>query len=215
MRKRLAPALTALAVVIAVRSDPSYGSDTAVSGKKLLIRAVSSGNKLVFKSQTTAVDTATPGGTGDPTCWGAGGGGGAIRVNGGSGNDFTVALPCGGWIASASPEFNDPEYGTDYEYRDPTQATCTVVRMRHGVSLLAICRGPQVAYTLGAPQGNIDVTIRTGSIPQRDCATFGLPPTHIVKDGSRGIYLAKDAPHPDVPCTSSPSGAFLGAATFY
>ena len=50
-------------------------------------------------------------------------------------------------------------------------------------------------YTLGAPQGNIDVTLRLGSLPVRNCATFGPPPTKVVHDGSNGKkYQAKHAP---------------------
>jgi hypothetical protein len=90
-----------------------------------------------------------------------------------------------------------------YKYTDPTQTTCTLVMIKHAQFLKAICKGPQVAYTLGAPQGDIDVTLRTGSLPNRLCARFGPPPTRVLKDGSDGkTYLAKDAPEAPSPCPS-------------
>jgi hypothetical protein len=62
---------------------------------------------------------------------------------------------------------------------------------------------------LGTAQGNIDVTLRLGSTPSRNCATFGPPPTRVIRDGSDGrIYRAQGAPRP-ASCTASPSGAFV------
>jgi hypothetical protein len=76
------------------------------------------------------------------------------------------------------------------------------VKVKHGHSLKVICRGPQVAYLLGAPQGDIDVTLRLGTLPVLNCATFGPDPTEVLSDGSNGNkYLAHDAPAPAA-CTS-------------
>jgi hypothetical protein len=76
------------------------------------------------------------------------------------------------------------------------------VTVKHGKALKVICRGPHVAYLLGAPQGDIDVTLRLGTLPVLNCATFGPDPTEIVRDGSNGrTYVALGAPAPDS-CTS-------------
>lgn len=194
------------------RPDTAPALDIGVRGIGLSIRTTTTGAKLLFKSTGHDISTGTIWTSGDPRCvavFGSGAGG-ILRVNGGPGNDFTIALPCEGWTARESPIFNDIHYAADYDYRDPTGATCTQVSMRHGKSIKVVCKGPQVAYTLGAPQGNIDITIRTGALPERSCARFGPPPTVVTRDGSRGQYRARNAPGPRNPeCPSSPSGAFI------
>lgn len=171
-----------------------------VDGSLLSIAATSSGTTLTFQSKDNAVDSGNFGSTGDPRCEASGGGGGALRVNGGVGNDFTIVLPCQGWRTTNGSEAS--VYNTDYVYKDGSGATCSKVTVRHGRAIYARCRGAQVAYTLGAAQGNIDVTLRLGSLPVRNCATFGPPPTVIKRDGSDGKkYLAKRAPDP-ADCTS-------------
>jgi hypothetical protein len=178
----------------------AHAANELITGKKLLIKNSGGGNKVVYLSKDTSITTAAAAGTGDPRCSGAGGGGGALRVRG-QGGDFTITLPCADWSA------NGPE--TLYKFHDSTQATCTIVQVKNGTLVKAICKGAQVAYTLGTAQGNVDVTVRTGSAPQRYCATFGPPPTQVVKDGSDGkTYLAKSSPAPGS-CAASPSGAFL------
>ncbi len=159
------------------------------------------GHGLTFKVKDTTVDSGNFGSTGDPRCDAAGGGGASIRVNGASGNEFTITLPCQGWRSpngSASSVFN-----TDYIYRDRSGASCSKVVVKHGHFIQVRCRSPHVTYPLlGGPQGNIDVTLRLGSDPVRNCATFGPPPTKVVHDGSNGKqYLAKHAPAP-ASCTS-------------
>lgn len=65
-----------------------------------------------------------------------------------------------------------------------------------------LCNGPQVAYALDTVQGDIDVTLRLGTLPVLDCATFGPEPTDVLQDGSNGrIYAARNAPEP-ASCTS-------------
>jgi hypothetical protein len=166
-------------------------------------------NKIVFKSKDSLIDSGNLGSVGDPRCEADGGGGGALRINGGPGNDLTIALPCAGWVATNGGV--GAVFNTDYRYKDPGGTTCSRVVVKHGRLLRVLCKGAQVAYVLGTAQGDIDVTLRMGSVPVRDCATFGPPPTDVVRDGSDGRrYRAKDAPRPDA-CTSSPSGAFVDA----
>ncbi len=170
-----------------------------VEGLELAI-APYPGSGLTFKVKDDLVDSGNFSSTGDPRCEAVGGGGGSITVNGGSGNEFTINLPCEGWRSpNGSPT---SMFNTDYTYRDRSGATCSKVMVKHGHTIGVRCRGPHVVYTLGAPQGNIDVTLRLGSLPVRNCATFGPPPTKVVHDGSNGKkYQAKHAPAP-ADCTT-------------
>jgi hypothetical protein len=69
--------------------------------------------------------------------------------------------------------------------------------IREGRKLKAVCKGPQVAYALGAPQGDVHVTLSTGDPTShaKSCASFGpLTAAAIVRDGSDGVtYKALDA----------------------
>jgi hypothetical protein len=174
---------------------PGSGTAFPISGKKLMIKVSPTGaNILTVRSIDDLVDSGNLGSTGDPTCGAAGGGGGFIQVDGGGGNAFTIALPCEGWKGTGGP---GDTYNIDYFYKDPSGATCRNVRVKHGHYLKAICRGPQVAYTLGTPQGDVAVTLGLGSLPLLNCATFGPPPTEVTHDGTDGKkYQAKNAPRP-------------------
>jgi len=181
----------------------SVGAEAGpIEGTSLTIKNSPSGsNMVIFKSiKDLSVDSGNFGSNGDPLCSGLGGGGGSLRINGGGANDFTIDLPCPGWTTSnGSPE---NVYNTDYSYKDTSDATCRRVIVKHGHSVKAICRGPQVAYVLGAAQGNIDVTLRLGTLPVLDCATLGPAPTEVLRDGSDGRrYLARNSPDP-ASCTS-------------
>ena len=184
------------------------GTAATVSGKRLRITVSTVGkSKIYFASKDISVDSGNLGSTGDPRCAADGGGGGALRLNDHAGNDLTIPLPCAGWTnTNGGP---GDVYNTDYRYRDPTKATCSRVVVKHGRTIKLLCQGPQVVWTLGMPEGDIDVTLRLGSLPIRNCATFGPPPTQVIRDGSDGrTYRAKNAEDPPA-CTSSPSGAFL------
>jgi hypothetical protein len=173
-------------------------ADSLLPGLELSIKLPK--QDLSFKVVDKLIDTGTFGSTGDPRCEAAGGGGASLRVNGGPGNDITIELPCAGWRSpngSATNTFN-----TNYVYKDKTGATCGLVNVKHGRNIQVRCRGPQVAYTLGAAQGNVDVTLRLGSAQLLTCTTFGPPPTKVLHDGSNGTrYLAKHSPAP-LSCTS-------------
>lgn len=208
------PALAAAAFLGLATISPalaSHGLDTPLVGKKLVIRTTGT-HKLVFVAKHLAIDTPTPWTPGDPRCWTPGGGGASIRVNAGNGNEFTIVLPCEGWTSRASAGFGNPQYASDYLYRDRTGATCDKVLMKHGRLINVTCRGPQVDLLLDGTQSVIDLTIRTGNPAERTCAQFGPPPTDVVQDGSRGTYVAGHSPRPDQPCPSSPSGAFIDPA---
>jgi hypothetical protein len=165
-----------------------------ISGKKLLIKNPAAGpskNKLVFLSKDAGVEA--PAGTdGDPRCEPLGTGtataGATLRVAG-QGGDFTLDLPCVGWTANSSK--------TKYSYRDATGTTCKTVKLQDGSQLKAVCKGPQVAYALGAAQGDVDVVLTLGETLQY-CATFGASTSADVKrDGSDGrTYKALDASAP-------------------
>lgn len=171
-----------------------------VQGSALEIVTFPTG-KLTLSMKDIHIDSGNFGSEGDPRCDALGGGGAALRVNGGPGNDFTIVLPCEGWRSTnGSPT---QVYNTDYVYKDLSGVTCSKVTVKHGRFVKAQCRGPQIAYTLGAAQGDIDVTLRLGSLPVRNCVTFGPPPTKVQRDGSNGKkYRAKHAPTPAPSCTS-------------
>jgi hypothetical protein len=166
---------------------------TPVGGEKLLLRTPSdpSRNKLVFLSADPSLATAANAAE-DPRCAPLGSGslaaGATLRVAG-AGGSFAIDLPCVNWSASSS--------GDRYRYRDATGATCKTVLVRAGRKLKAVCKGAQVAYLLGAAQGDVHVTLATGApaANAKYCSTFG-PSTAatVVRDGSDGkVYKALDA----------------------
>ena len=184
-----------LATILLTALAPVCATAGPVEGRKVMIKlSPSGGNILTIRSVDTGIDSGDLGSTGDPRCTAEGGGGGFIQVDGGGGNAFTIALPCTGWKGSGGP---GDTANIDYSYKDPSGATCRNVKIKHGHYLKGICRGPQVAYALGAPQSDVAVTVGLGSLPLVDCMLFGPPPTRVTHDGSDGKkYQAKDAPHP-------------------
>ena len=195
----------ALAAALILGEGPAFATDQLVTGKNLLIKNLSSGNKLVFLSKDPTISFGA-GGTGEsPVCGAIGGGGGRLHVSGTPGGDFVINLHCSGW--SSVPGM--------YKYKDLTQATCTVVQAKDNTKVKAVCKGTQVDYALGAAQSDVAVTLSTGSngspgAAWRYCAQFGSATSaHVVKDGSDGkTYLARNSNAP-ASCVASPSGAFL------
>src|SRR5262249_36290146 len=111
-------ALIGFAVVslILVVAGTARAVDKPVFGKKLLIKNPPTGvadNKLVHLGKDPNIVIGPSGGTGDPTCSGAGGGGtSALRViASGGADDVTIPLPCVGWSTNAT--------NTLYKYKDP------------------------------------------------------------------------------------------------
>lgn len=165
-----------------------------LSGRRLSIRTPPSNpsrNTLTFIS--TDADLELPQSLSeDPRCPPVGSGsvssGARLRVVG-DGGTFTIDLPCVNWSANGS--------GTRYRYRDASGATCRSIVLKAGRLLKASCKGPQVAYALGAVQGNVSVVLSTGDAAanRKYCATFGpLTSATILHDGSDGrSYGAIDA----------------------
>jgi hypothetical protein len=165
-----------------------------LSGKKLSIKASPSApnsNALTFVSKDPSLEVPQQAFE-DPRCPPSGSGtvssGAKLRVNG-AGGDFTIDLPCVNWSAN--------DAGTRYRYRDGSGATCNAIVLRAGRLMKAICRGPQINYSLGAPQGDVFVTLTTGdpSTNRKYCATFGPQSSAtVVRDGSDGrSYRAVEA----------------------
>lgn len=165
-----------------------------VRGKKLLIRTPPTGtsrNKLAYLSTDNELETPENIGE-DPRCPPAGSGsitaGATLRVVG-AGGDFTIDLPCLNWSANSS--------GSRYQYRDGSGATCRSIVIRDGRFVKALCKGPQVAYALGAAQGNVHVVLSTGdpTTHGKYCSSFGPQfAASIIHDGSNGLtYKALDA----------------------
>jgi hypothetical protein len=194
MRCRVRPLLVPVVVLFA--APWVSASDLPVDGRMLLIKNTPSSNFVIYKAHDSLVGGQGTGTDGDPTCAGVGGGGGAFRLSGG-GNDVTIPLPCANWRMIGGTNANP-----DYKYQDTTGDTCRTILVRHGRMLKVTCKGPQVSYVLGQAQGDVDVTLRLGTGPDRNCSTFGPLPTRVLADGSDGRrYLAKDAPAPAA-CTS-------------
>jgi hypothetical protein len=180
-----------------------YAADQELSGKKLLVKNVPSGNKVVHLSKDVSVDVLPAGSAGDPQCTGAGGGGTSsirIKASGGAG-DVTIPLPCANWTTNGVNNL--------YKYKDTSQATCTIVMVKDGKLAKAICKGAQVAITDQAGMDPVGVVTTLNT--ERYCTSFGGT---IKKDGSDGkTFLAKDAPAPSA--CASPSGAFLDASSIF
>jgi cysteine-rich repeat protein len=157
---------------------------TSIGAKKLLLRTPRSGpdgNALALVSDDTGLEAPQSPGE-DPRCPPLGTGmlvaGATLSVDG-LGGSFSIALPCVNWSANGA--------GTRYRYRDATGATCKSVLVQDG-RLRALCKGPQVAYALGAAQSEVQVSLATGdsATARRYCFTFGPSTATVVRDGTNG-----------------------------
>jgi hypothetical protein len=210
MRLRLAFLAAAAANALLVYSG--VAEDIDGHGQLLLLKNSPFGNKVVLRTsffQAPSNDT-----TQDPRCAPVGGGQASVRVvSETTGEDFTIDL---GGPNCAKWSFD----GGRFRYFDTTGGTCKMVLMKFSpLKLKAICKGPQVDYALGAPQGTVRVVWSTGIPPDgpaRTCVTF----THdgivcvVTKDGSDGrTYRAKAsrgaACFQADGCPASANGAFL------
>jgi hypothetical protein len=199
--KRLGKGI-ALGAALVLCGGGVYAADQLLTGKKLLIKNPPAGvtkNKTVHLSKDPTITIGATGSTGDPTCAGAGGGGGSITLDtsGGAG-DVTISLPCANWSTNSA--------NNQYKYKDTTKATCNIVLVKPGKLAKAVCLGSQVAIDVQAGMDPVGVAIRLNQ--DRYCTNFGGT---IKKDGSDDkTFLAKDAPTAGG-CPASPSGAFLDA----
>lgn len=199
--KRLGKGI-ALGAALVLCGGSAFAADQLLTGKKLLLKNVPAGNKVVHLSKDPAITIDPSGGDGDPTCGGAGGGGGSITIaaSGGAGS-ATIPLACANWSTNGA--------NSQYKYKDTTQATCTNVLVKGGKLAKAICKGAQVAIDLQEDGDTAPVAVAIRLNQDRYCTNFGGT---IKKDGSDGkTFLAKDAPVAGG-CPASPSGAFLDAS---
>jgi hypothetical protein len=185
----LALALVAVPALAAAQTQLLVGSKLVIKTPRQGVEA----NKVVFMSKDAAV--ATPVSVEEnPRCMPYGTGDASLAVSSTSGERFTVDLggaKCVNWKGNIA--------GGRWKYRDATGTTCSVIVFKAGVLQKAVCRGPQVAFQLGAALGSIDVVLTTGTAPRRWCTTFndGAQGCVIKEDGSDGRrYVALD-------CTSA------------
>ena len=217
MRTLLTAATLAAAVALGIGS--AHAQTQLVRAKKILIKTPASGtanNKLVFLAKDAIV---LPGGAvEDPRCGPDGSGQASLTVaSDTTANSFTIdlggATNCLNWSLNGA--------GTVYKYKDTTGATCKIVLIKDGVLTKAVCKGAQVAFTLGADQGGMNIVLRTGTSPRRYCTALKGKldpdvPCDIKKNGSDGkTYLAKNCSNAPASCPLSPSGAFVDAASTF
>ena len=215
MRTLLTAATLAAAVALGMGS--AHAQTQLVRAKKVLIKTPPSGtanNKLVFLAKDAIV---LPGAViEDPRCAPDGSGQASLTVaSDTTANSFTIdlggATNCLNWSVNGA--------GTVYKYKDTSGATCKIVLIKDGVLTKAVCKGAQVAFTLGADQGGMNVVLRTGTSPRRYCTALKGKldpdvPCNIKKNGSDGkTYLAKNCANAPASCPLSPSGAFVDTAS--
>ena len=212
MKTRFAAPVLTLAMGIVFSGVSSFAVDQTAVGKRLVIKNPPSGpanNKL---SLTAVGGFLNPQNVSeDPRCAPDGSGTASLTVRSSTtGETFTIDLGganCANWVFRA---------GTGpyprYRYRDSTGATCNTVIVVNGKRLKALCRGPQVAYDLGADQGSIDAVLTLGVSPRRYCTTFGpapFPTCNVRADGSDGVTYSASRCSSSGVCPSSASGAFV------
>jgi hypothetical protein len=192
----------------------AFAADQKIVGKKLLLKnpGATSGpnNKIVFLSKDTSI--AQPSGvTQDPRCAPngtatTGGASASLTVTGS--DTFTIPLTCDNWTVNGG--------GNLFKYKDTTGGSCTIVLVKDGKLVKAVCKGPQVSYDLGASEVSIDVVLRSGST-NRYCTNFSAASgCTTTKNGSDGkTYLTKNCTTAPVACGASPSGAFLDSAGLF
>ncbi|MBY0274213.1 hypothetical protein K2Z84_02640 [Candidatus Binatia bacterium] len=191
--------LLAVAVALAMWSGaaPAGAMTTLLEGKRLLITNRlpdnEARNKLTVTARSEELAISPPGSDGDPTCAGAGGGGGKITVTSlTTGETHTSVLPCENWTGRKTGSWR-------YNDKDLIVGTCKRVEIRSTRSLKAIClgRGPAALdFDLqeGRAQQPIDVRLEVGAGPDRYCMRFG---GEVKDDGASGTkFLARDSAAP-------------------
>ena len=201
--------LTLLALAcIGLGATSALATTSLLSGNLLVIKNKlpddETKNRIVCLATGGQVTSPTAGGSGDPTCGAAGGGGGSITFSSAtSGQSFTSPLPCANWRAAKNG-------GYRYLDRQLDQGACKLVIIKQGKILKTLCQGTgptDLNYDLmpGQSQTPVNVSLRVGSGPDLYCMSFG---GKVLKSGDDGrTFLAKQAPAPVLQC--SPSGAFL------
>lgn len=160
-----------------------------VSGKRIAVEDAASAprKELSVRSQDPALFASVPGSGGDPTLHG-----GSLELrNPTTGESALFDLPAVNWHVRGGPT-----HARGYSYRDPDSSSgpCTKVDLRGNGSLKAICRGPQMTFTLNeASQGSLIAHLRIGG--QNLCMRFGGTLLHDsgVTDGEPGVFGARNA----------------------
>lgn len=195
MRRRLLAAAMALAVCST--STPAAAATALLAGQRLVIvnrvPDNETRNRLTVTARSEELAISPPGSAGDPTCAGAGGGGGRLTVTSlTTGETHTTALPCQNWTGRKTGSWR-------YNDRVLADGTCQRVEIRSTRTLKAICvgRGPSVlGFDLreGQAQHPIDVKLEVGAGPDRYCMRFG---GEVMLDGANGKkFLARDSAAP-------------------
>lgn len=186
-----------LGAAVLLSAGAAGAADTLLAGKRLvIINKVpdnESRNSINVTVRSGSLGISPPGSTGDPTCAGAGGGGGRITLTSQtSGESYSQELPCEGWTGRKTGSWR-------YNDRVLVDGACMRVEIRSTRSLKAICtgRGPSsLDFDLqpGQLQAPIDVTLEVGSGPDRYCMRFGGT---VKPDGSDGKkFVARDSTAP-------------------
>jgi hypothetical protein len=202
----------AFAAAFALCGGSALAADQKLVGKKLLIKnpggTPSANNKVIFLSKDTSL-LQPSGVTQDPRCSPdgtatSGGASASLTVTGS--DSFTIPLTCDNWTVNGS--------GNLFKYKDTTGATCTVVLVKDGKLVKAVCKGTQVDYDLGAAETSVDVVLRSGPT-NRYCSNFSaVSGCTTTKDGTnQKTYLTKNCTTAPVVCGASPSGAFVDLAS--
>lgn len=194
-RKLFGSGLLAAAVLCAAQPAPAV--DTLLAGTRLVIDNRlpddEQRNRIALSARSGTLGISPPGSTGDPTCEGAGGGGGRlIFTSAATGESHTTELPCQNWTGRKTGSWR-------YADRQVDDGTCTMVQIRTDRSLRATClgRGPtELDFDLqpGAAQAPIDVTLELGTGPDRYCLRFGGIVKHDGSDGKKFFARASTAP---------------------
>jgi hypothetical protein len=195
MQRRLLAA--ALLIAMSSATAPAMAATALLAGKRLSITNRVPDNEmrntLTFTARSEELAISPPGSDGDPTCAGAGGGGGRITVTSlTTGESHTAVLPCANWTGRKTGSWR-------YNDRFLEVSTCKRVEIRSTRSLKAVClgRGPSMLdFDLreGEAQQPIDVMLEVGAGPDRYCMRFG---GEVKFDGSNGKkFLARDSAPP-------------------
>lgn len=195
MHRSLLPA--ALAATVLLTSAPALAATTLLAGKRLVINNRlpdnEARNKIMVAARSESLTISPPGSSGDPTCEGAGGGGGRLTVTSlTTGESHTTPLPCQNWTGRKTGSWR-------YNDRHLVDGTCKRVEIRSARTLKAIClgRGPSVLdfdLQQGKAQHPLDVVLEVGAGPDRYCLRFG---GEVKLDGSNAKkFLARDSAAP-------------------
>lgn len=201
-RRKLRLGLAAAAILLAPQA--ALATDALLAGKRLVIdnRVPDDErkNRIILSARSESLAIGLPGGTGDPTCEGPGGGGARITfTSAATGASHTTVLPCENWTGRKTGSWR-------YADRKLQSSTCTMVQLRSTRALRATClgRGPtELDFDLvpGQAAGPIDVTLELGSAPDRYCLRFGGTVKHDGSDGKK--FFARDSAAPGA-CAVTP-----------